>query len=63
MSYNRHEVLFHRHSSNSILTAALWPYAISSVFNPGVTRMTVGTTILEKRTESYVKAKESQHPA
>lgn len=32
-------------------------------FNPGVTRLTASTTILEKRTESYVKAKKSQHPA
>ncbi len=62
MSYNRHEVLFHLHLSNSILTAALWPYAISSVCNLGVTRMTVGTTILEKRTESHVKAKKTPHP-
>ncbi len=32
-------------------------------FNLGVTRMTDGTAILKKRTESYVKAKESQHQA
>jgi len=48
---------------STLCGANRWPYAISSVFNPGVTRMTEGTTILEKRTESYVKAKKSQHQA
>ena len=48
---------------STLCKADRWPYAISSVFNPGVTRMTVGTTILEKRTESNVKAKKTQHPA
>jgi len=56
---NRYEMLFHRQSQKPILTPMLVPYAISSPFNPGMTRL----TILEKRTESHVKAKESQHPA
>ena len=48
---------------STLCEANRWPYAISLVFNPDVTRMTVGTTILEKRTESNVKAKKTQHPA
>ena len=32
---NRYSDLFHRHKQNPILTAAQWPYPVSSVFNPG----------------------------
>ncbi len=46
-----HEVLFHRHRRNPILTAADWPYPINTVFNPGVTRLPDGTTLLLCRAE------------
>jgi predicted GH43/DUF377 family glycosyl hydrolase len=52
--YHRHrEQLFRRHEGNPILTAADWPYAIHSVFNPGVTRLPDGTTLLLCRAEDY----------
>jgi predicted GH43/DUF377 family glycosyl hydrolase len=47
----RHEVLFHRHESNPILTAADWPYAVHTVFNAGATRLQDGTTLLLCRVE------------
>ncbi len=48
---NRYEVLFHRHPGNPILSAAQWPYAINTVFNPGATRLQDGTTLLLCRVE------------
>ncbi|QDU66354.1 glycosidase [Engelhardtia mirabilis] len=46
-----YEELFHRHEKNPILTAADWPYAVHSVFNPGATRLADGTTLLLARVE------------
>lgn len=46
-----HESLLSRHGSNPILGAADWPYAAHSVFNPGVTRLPDGTTLLLCRVE------------
>ena len=46
-----HEILFERHGSNPILTAAQWPYATNSVFNPGAIRLHSGETILLCRVE------------
>jgi predicted GH43/DUF377 family glycosyl hydrolase len=43
--------LFLRHSLNPILTAADWPYAVHSVFNPGATLLPDGTTLLLCRVE------------
>jgi predicted GH43/DUF377 family glycosyl hydrolase len=43
--------LFHRHEHNPILSAADWPYAINSVFNPGATLLSDGTTLLLCRVE------------
>lgn len=51
MSDNQYEVLFHRHPKNPILSAAQWPYAINTVFNPGATRLQDGTTLLLCRVE------------
>ncbi len=51
MSDNQHEVLFQRHPNNPILTAAQWPYAVNTVFNPGATRLQDGTTLLLCRVE------------
>src|SRR5579883_1529554 len=48
---NQHEVLFHRHPSNPILTAAHWPYPVNSVLNPGATLLPDGTTLLLCRVE------------
>lgn len=48
---NHHEVLFHRHPNNPILTAADWPYPANSVFNAGATRLEDGTTLLLCRVE------------
>jgi predicted GH43/DUF377 family glycosyl hydrolase len=33
----QHPELFLRHIGNPILTAADWPYAVNTVFNPGAT--------------------------
>lgn len=44
-------VLFKRHDRNPILTAADWPYAVHTVFNPGATRLADGTTLLLCRVE------------
>ncbi len=46
-----YEVLFTRHEKNPILTAAQWPYPVHTVFNPGVTRLKDGTTLLLCRAE------------
>jgi predicted GH43/DUF377 family glycosyl hydrolase len=46
-----YEVLFRRHPGNPILTAAQWPYPAHTVFNPGVTRLKDGTTLLLCRVE------------
>lgn len=46
-----YETLFHRHDPNPILTAAMWPYAAHTVFNPGATRLPDGTTLLLCRVE------------
>jgi predicted GH43/DUF377 family glycosyl hydrolase len=46
-----HDVLFHRHEGNPILTSADWPYPANSIFNPGVTRLNDGTTLLLCRVE------------
>jgi predicted GH43/DUF377 family glycosyl hydrolase len=43
--------LFRRHKSNPILTAADWPYPVTSVFNPGATLIQDGTTLLLCRVE------------
>lgn len=48
---NHHLELFHRHTSNPILTAADWPYAIHSVFNAGATTLSDGSTLLLCRVE------------
>ena len=50
-SSSGHEVLFHRHEKNPILTAADWPYPVHTVFNPGATRLADGTTLLLCRVE------------
>ena len=46
-----HEVLFHRHPANPILRPSDWPYPINTAFNPGVTRLQDGTTLLLCRVE------------
>jgi predicted GH43/DUF377 family glycosyl hydrolase len=43
--------LFERHRLNPILTAADWPYPVNTVFNPGVTLLPDGTTLLLCRVE------------
>jgi predicted GH43/DUF377 family glycosyl hydrolase len=43
--------LFRRHQKNPILTAADWPYPAHSVFNPGATLLSDGTTLLLCRVE------------
>jgi predicted GH43/DUF377 family glycosyl hydrolase len=47
----KHETLFHRHAENPILTAEDWPYPVHTVFNPGATRLSDGTTLLLCRVE------------
>lgn len=51
MSHAAHPRLFVREKSNPILTAAMWPYPVHSVFNAGVARLPDGTTILLCRVE------------
>ncbi|HVU02936.1 MAG TPA: hypothetical protein VHE30_14350 [Polyangiaceae bacterium] len=46
-----YEVLFQRHGSNPILTAAEWPYPAHTVFNAGATLLPDGTTLLLCRVE------------
>ena len=48
---NQHPEIFHRHKLNPILTAADWPYPVNSVFNPGATLLSDGTTLLLCRVE------------
>jgi predicted GH43/DUF377 family glycosyl hydrolase len=50
-SHTGHEILFTRHEKNPILSAADWPYAVHSVFNPGATLLKDGTTLLLCRVE------------
>jgi predicted GH43/DUF377 family glycosyl hydrolase len=47
----RYEVLFERHPANPLLTAADWPYAVHTVFNPAATRLRDGSTLLLCRIE------------
>lgn len=48
---NKHQILFHRHKLNPILTAVNWPYPINSVFNAGAALLPDGTTLLLCRVE------------
>src|SRR5205807_3761268 len=49
---NRHVPdLFQRHSGNPLLSAADWPYAAHTVFNPGATQLASGETLLLVRVE------------
>jgi len=50
---SEHEPLFRRHDKNPILTAADWPYPAHTVFNPGVARLSDGSTLLLCRVEDY----------
>jgi predicted GH43/DUF377 family glycosyl hydrolase len=43
--------LFRRHTGNPILHAGMWPYPAHTVFNPGATLLTDGTTLLLCRVE------------
>ncbi|MEA2640382.1 MAG: beta,4-mannooligosaccharide/beta,4-mannosyl-N-acetylglucosamine phosphorylase [Chloroflexota bacterium] len=43
--------LFRRHPANPLLTAASWPYAANTVFNPGATLLPTGETLLMVRVE------------
>jgi predicted GH43/DUF377 family glycosyl hydrolase len=61
-----HEVLFHRHPGNPILSASDWPYPVNTVFNPGATRLADGTTLLlcraeDRRGHSHLCAARSQN--
>src|SRR5687767_3864727 len=61
-----YEILFHRHSSNPILTADKWPYPAHTVFNAGATRLADGTTLLlcrveDRRGHSHLCAARSQN--
>jgi predicted GH43/DUF377 family glycosyl hydrolase len=51
MSARHYETLLHRHPGNPILTAADWPYPVHTVFNPGATLLSDGTTLLLCRVE------------
>ncbi len=51
ISNKGYEVLFNRHAKNPVLTAADWPYPVHTIFNPGVTRLQDGTTLLLCRAE------------
>lgn len=53
MTSTRYEVLFERHPSNPILTAAQWPYPVHTVFNPGATLLRDGSTLLLCRVEDW----------
>ena len=46
-----YETLFRRYENNPILTAAMWPYPVHTVFNAGATRLKDGTTLLLCRIE------------
>ncbi|HEX7602443.1 MAG TPA: hypothetical protein VF316_12595, partial [Polyangiaceae bacterium] len=61
-----YEVLFERHPSNPILTAADWPYPAHTVFNAGATLLQDGTTLLlcrveDRRGHSHLCAARSQN--
>lgn len=61
-----HEVLFHRHPNNPILSRFDWPYPINTAFNPGVTRLHDGSTLLlcrveDRRGHSHFCAARSQN--
>src|SRR5207244_10908896 len=43
--------LFRRHPGNPLLSAADWPYAAHTVFNPGATQLSSGKTLLLVRVE------------
>jgi predicted GH43/DUF377 family glycosyl hydrolase len=43
--------LFFRHEQNPILTVADWPYPANTVFNPGATLLSDGTTLMLCRVE------------
>src|SRR5207302_11438148 len=43
--------LFRRHRANPLLSAADWPYAAHTVFNPGAIQLTSGETLLLVRVE------------
>ena len=49
----RNANLFHRHKLNPILSPTDWPYQVNSVFNPAVTLLADGTTLLLCRVEDY----------
>lgn len=51
MKESGYDVLFERHPSNPILTAADWPYPAHTVFNPGATLLSSGETLLLCRVE------------
>ncbi len=51
MRSNKYEVLLKRHLYNPILTAAMWPYPVHTVFNPGAIMLQDGTTLLLCRVE------------
>ena len=60
------EALLTRHPANPILTAAQWPYPAHTVFNPGVTRLRDGTTLLlcrveDRRGQSHFTAARSRN--
>lgn len=48
-----YEPIFRRYLQNPILTAADWPYAVNTVFNPGATQLRDGTTLLLCRVEDH----------
>jgi predicted GH43/DUF377 family glycosyl hydrolase len=48
---NGHEILFHRHPQNPILTSLDWPYPVNAVFNCGATTLPDGVTLLLCRVE------------
>ena len=50
--------LFQRHPGNPILTAASWPYAAHTVFNPGATLLPSGETLLLVRVEDNPTSEE-----
>ncbi len=45
--------LIKRHPKNPILQASDWPYPVHTVFNPGATRLSDGTTLLLCRVEDF----------
>lgn len=51
MNNQQHPNLFRRYEHNPILTAANWSYPVNTVFNPGATLLTDGSTLLLCRVE------------